>query len=74
MASGFRQQSHLRKGAGEQPALILHDVADPNALTLLFGWDSLENAQAYAGNPALKEAMQNAGVNGPATFTFLSAE
>lgn len=67
----FDSKADLRQSAGELSAQILHDMADPNKLTLLFGWDSLENAQAYASNPALKAAMQNAGVSSPPSFQFL---
>lgn len=62
----------MRKASGEKSAQILRDTEDPNKLTLLFEWDSIENARNYAQNPALKAAMQQAGVTGPPTFHFLT--
>jgi quinol monooxygenase YgiN len=70
----FDSKSDLRKSSGEKSALIFHDAANPNQLTLLMEWDSIANAQKYTQNPDLKAAMQNAGVNGPPTFTFITAD
>ena len=64
----------MRQASGEKSAQILHDAADANSLTLLFEWDSLENAQQYAQNPDLKAAMQEAGVTGPPNISFLTSD
>ena len=70
----FDSLADLRKRKGETSAQLFRDTADPNSLTLLFGWDSLENAQGYAQSPELREAMGKAGVTGPPEITFLAAE
>jgi len=70
----FDSVADLRRTNGEKSAMILHDAENPNKLTLLFEWDSIENARSYAQNPALKEAMQRAGVTGPPTFYFLNGD
>jgi quinol monooxygenase YgiN len=70
----FDDVAELRRSNGEQSARIFHDAENPNRLTLLFEWDSLENARAYAQNPALKAAMQEAGVRSAPTFHFLKEE
>ena len=70
----FDSVADLRKRNGETSAQIYRDATDPNAITLLFGWDSLSNAQGYAESVELKEAMGKAGVTGPPEITFLTKE
>jgi len=62
----------LRKSNGELSDNIYRDASDPNSLTVIFKWDSLENAQKYAQSPELKAAMQKAGVDGPPRIFFLN--
>jgi len=50
----------FRRSSGELSDQIFRDASDPNKLTLLFKWDSLANAQKFAGSAELKEAMQKA--------------
>jgi hypothetical protein len=68
----FDSKLDLRQMNGEKSAQILHDADDHNSLTLLFEWDTLENARQYAQNPDLKAAMQEAGVTGPPDIAFLN--
>jgi len=68
----FDNVADLRKANGEKSAQIFQDAENPNKLTLLFEWDSIENARAYAQNPDLAAAMQKAGVTGPPDFFFLT--
>jgi quinol monooxygenase YgiN len=62
----------LRKSNGELSDSIYRDESDPNSLTIVFKWDSMENAQKYAQSPDLKAAMEKAGVNGPPKIHFLN--
>lgn len=62
----------LRKSNGELSDEIYRDADDPNSITLLFKWDSLERAKKYAQSPGLKEAMQKAGVTRPPKISFLN--
>lgn len=62
----------LRSSNGELSDQIYRDVSDPNKLTVIFKWDSLENAQKYAQSPELKAAMEKAGVEGPPNINFLT--
>ncbi len=62
----------LRANNGELSDQIYRDASDPNSLTLIFNWDSLENAQKYAQSPELKAAMERAGVVGPPSIYFLN--
>ena len=70
----FDSALDMRRAGGEKSAQILHDADDVNSLTLLFEWDSLENAQQYAQNPDLKAAMQEAGVTSPPNISFLTED
>jgi quinol monooxygenase YgiN len=70
----FDSKVDLRKANGEISAQIFHDAQDPNKLTLLFEWDSLDRARQYAQNPALKAAMQEAGVIVAPTIHFLKGD
>ena len=62
----------LRASNGELSDRIYRDASDPNSLTLIFKWDSLENAQKYAQSPELKAAMERAGVEGPPNIYYLN--
>jgi len=62
----------LRASNGELSDQIFRDVSDPNSLTVIFKWDSLENAQKYSSSPELKAAMERAGVEGRPDIYFLN--
>lgn len=62
----------LRKANGELTDQIFHEENDPNSLTIIFDWDSFENARKYAGSPELKAAMEKAGVLGPPEIHFIT--
>ncbi len=62
----------LRASNGELSDRIYRDASDPNRLTLIFKWDSLENAKKYVESPELKAAMERAGVEGPPDIYFLN--
>ena len=69
----FDEVKPMRDEAGEISTALYRDASDPNTITALFEWDSLENARDYAGSDRLKAAMQKAGVTGPPTITFLNS-
>lgn len=62
----------LRTSNGELSDKIYRDVNDPNKLTVIFKWDSIENAKKYANSPELKAAMERAGVEGKPSIYFLN--
>ena len=70
---GFDSAIGLRKANGELSAQVLRDASDPNSLTIINKWDSLENAQKFAHSPELKAAMEKAGVDGAPSISFLNA-
>ena len=70
----FDSVHDLRISSGELSAQIFHDASDPNKLTVLNKWDSVENAQKFAHSPDLMAAMQKAGVVGQPSIFFLNEE
>ncbi|MDI6696365.1 MAG: hypothetical protein QME21_15065 [Anaerolineales bacterium] len=68
----YDSQAALRSSNGELSDQIYRDAADQNKLTLIFKWNSLENARKFAQSPELKAAMEKAGVEGPPAITFLN--
>ena len=54
----------LRDQHGVTAATVLQDPADPNSITVLHWFPSLENAQSFTSSPDLKAAMAKAGVAG----------
>ena len=68
----FDSAAGLRSSSGELSTQIFQDASDPNSLTIMNKWDSLENAQKFAHSPELKAAMEKAGVTSPPTVTFLN--
>jgi quinol monooxygenase YgiN len=68
----FDSFAPTRKSFGELSAQLYHDAQNPNKLTLLFGWNSIANAQKFAQSPELRAAMEKAGVDGAPTVSFLN--
>ena len=66
----FDQFEAVRKEGGELSAVVLRHSDDPNMVTVLSTWDTVETAQAFFASGDLKEAMQEAGVTAPPTFVF----
>ncbi len=62
--------SDFRKKSGEKSFLIMHPNGQPNDLTLLFEWDTAENARKFMDSGELKSAMQKGGVSGAPDIQF----
>ena len=62
----------VRASKGGLADQIFRDSNDPNKITVILKWDSLENAQKYAQSPELKAAMEKAGVEGAPQIHFLN--
>jgi hypothetical protein len=43
---------------------VYRDANDPNLITVVMGWDNIENAQKFASDPKLAEVMKQSGVIG----------
>ena len=62
----------MRTSSGELSAEVFRDQSDPNSITILNKWDSIENAQKFVQSPDLHAAMTHAGVVGMPSVTFLT--
>jgi heme-degrading monooxygenase HmoA len=60
-----------RREGGSQGAHVLRNPNNPNDVTVLMKWDTMDKAQEFAHSPGLREAMQNAGVMGKPDIYFL---
>lgn len=61
----YQEVQPLRDQHGVSDADVLRDPGDPNNVTVLHWFPSLDQAQAFVGDPELKDAMARAGVSGP---------
>jgi len=68
----FDSVAGLRRSSGELSEQIFRDASDPNNVTTITKWNSLENAQKFSQSPELKAAMEKAGVAGPPSVHFLN--
>ena len=64
----FDKFESVRKEGGELSAVVLRHADDPNMVTVINTWDSIDTFQAFFGREELKTAMGDAGVTGPPTF------
>ena len=64
----FDQFEPLRKEAGERSSVVLRHADDPNFVTVINTWDSIQSFQAFFGREELKAGMSEAGVTAPPTF------
>ena len=67
----FDQHGSVRKAAGSKGVQLLRSADNPNDVTMLFEWDSLEHARAFTESPDLRAVMQRAGVVGRPDISFL---
>ena len=66
----FDQFEPIRKEAGELSAVVLRHADDPNMVTIINTWDSIEASQAFFNREELKAGMAEAGVTAPPTMIF----
>jgi heme-degrading monooxygenase HmoA len=50
---------------------MFRSADNPNDVLILWKWDSVEQARAFAETPDLRETMQKAGVTGRPDLYFL---
>jgi heme-degrading monooxygenase HmoA len=61
-----------RQAAGATgEAHVMRDVEDPDDITIILGWSSLEEARAFTQSVSLDNAMRQAGVIGSPEIEFL---
>ena len=59
---GYDDHDVVRKELGCTGDMLMRDASDPNAILVLTFWPTAADAQAFATDPRLPEAMQKAGV------------
>jgi len=67
----FNDDDKRRKEYGSTGFQVLRSASDPNDLTVIIDWPSVEAAKAFAASDALKEKMKDAGVISQPEMTFL---
>ena len=60
----YDQDKVNRDKAGMKERYLVRDVEKPNIVTIVFQAGSVDKVKAFIANPALKEAMDKAGVMG----------
>lgn len=67
----FDDHAATREDAGCLGGHLFHVAGNPDDVTILFEWDSLENARAFVDSDDLRATMEKAGVVGQPSLTFL---
>jgi hypothetical protein len=68
----FDELESVRARFGSTGGQVFQSVNDPNEITILTDWGSVDEARAYAQSPELKEGMKNAGVISQPDVMFLN--
>ncbi|MGB7873303.1 MAG: antibiotic biosynthesis monooxygenase [Anaerolineales bacterium] len=68
----FDEGAALRTSYGCTGQRVFQSPSDPNEITVLLEWQSVDQAEAYAAADELKEAMKNAGVTSEPDVMFLA--
>ena len=60
---GYDMHSAARQAGGASGTeLVLRDAEDPNEITVILGWNELDQARTFTHSASLKDAAQLAGV------------
>jgi quinol monooxygenase YgiN len=62
----------FRHAGGERACRVFRTAGNPNDLTLLFDWESMEQAQNYMNSEELRKKMKQAGVVGVPEIQYLA--
>jgi hypothetical protein len=67
---GFEAHAPERKKHGFTSCTVLRDTTDPNLLTCVLQAKDMTEAKTFLALPALRDAMQKAGVQGVPEISF----
>lgn len=67
----FDEDDRRREEYGSTGSQVLKSASDPNDLTIIMDWPSVDAAKAFATSDDLKEKMKHAGVISQPEMTFL---
>ena len=68
----FDSEAKFLSTNGALGAQVFREASDPNCVTVIQKWASMEHAQKMTESPELRSKMQNAGVLVPPTITFMN--
>jgi len=67
----FDEDASRRKSLGSKGGRLYRSADNPNEMTIVWDWESLEKARQFATSPDLREVMEKAGVVGMPQVIFL---
>ena len=67
----FDSIAGARASYGQLSEKVFQDASDPNLVTILIKWESLEKGQKWFQSPELKAAQAKAGLDGPIAVSLL---
>ena len=67
----FDEDASRRKSLGSKGGRLYRSADNPNEMTIVWDWESLEKARQFATSPDLREVMEKAGVVGMPQIIFL---
>lgn len=67
---GYDEAAGLQREAGVTSESAYQSADDPNDVTVIHDFDSIDSARAFAASPELKEAMGQLGVIGKPQIWF----
>jgi heme-degrading monooxygenase HmoA len=67
----FDEHESVRRQHGSLGHSVYRSADDPNEVTVVTTWESREQAEAFARDPSLAEAMKKGGVISEPRVTFL---
>jgi quinol monooxygenase YgiN len=67
----FDDLTAMRTSYGCTGHQVFQSPSDPNEITILTGWKTIDQAKSYATSNDLKEGMKNAGVISQPDVAFL---
>ncbi|MBV0924623.1 hypothetical protein KTS45_10480 [Halomicroarcula limicola] len=67
----FDDHDDFRVESGQQSYQLYRTESDPNALVMLFEFDTMANARSFAQSDDLREKMTEAGVQGEPEIAYL---
>ena len=69
---GYDDFDEQRRSMGVTGDAVYQSIDNPNDVTAFHDFDTAEQAQAFVGSDELKNAMQNAGVQGEPETWFVT--
>jgi quinol monooxygenase YgiN len=67
----FEEHGAVRASHGCSSVDVYRGAEDPNAVTVVMSYPTLDAAKAFTSDPSLREVMAQAGVTGPPSISFL---